>query len=284
MREFGPVVLTHGGKFHADDVFSTALLKMVDPTIQVKRVFQVPEGFTGLCYDIGGGEFDHHQRDAEVRENGVPYAAFGLLWREFGVELLLSGCTQEQAEREAAFLDEKWIQPMDLHDNTGCGNDIADLIDGFNPGWDSDRHPDDCFEEAVAFASVILQHKLEGIFRIQRARAMVTQALERAQGGIVILERFAPWKMVLVDSDAEFVVYPSQRGGFNAQAVPDSQDTSVLKCPFPQEWAGLEPEALRELSGIPNLRFCHNNRFLIGADTLEDAIAACKAAQAKRGV
>lgn len=71
---------THGGKFHADDVFSAALLKILNPEIQIERGFQVPENYDGVVFDIGGGEFDHHQADARVRENGVKYAAFGLLW------------------------------------------------------------------------------------------------------------------------------------------------------------------------------------------------------------
>src|SRR5450756_919873 len=72
--------MTHGGKFHADDVFSAALLKMIYPGIHIIRAFEVPYGFDGIVFDIGFGKFDHHQKDARIRENGVPYAAFGLLW------------------------------------------------------------------------------------------------------------------------------------------------------------------------------------------------------------
>ncbi len=35
--------LTHSGKFHADDVFSTALLELLNPEFQVERVLEVPE-------------------------------------------------------------------------------------------------------------------------------------------------------------------------------------------------------------------------------------------------
>ena len=44
---------THGGKFHADDVFSTALLLLARPDLEVQRGFAVPEGFDGIVYDIG---------------------------------------------------------------------------------------------------------------------------------------------------------------------------------------------------------------------------------------
>lgn len=147
--------LTHGGRFHADDVFSAALLKLLNPSVQITRVFDVPENFDGLVFDIGWGRFDHHQKNAPVRPNGVPYAAFGLLWKEFGAGLV----GPEEAER----FDFHFIQPLDLDDNTGCGSEIAGLIGAFNPSWDSDRSPDDCFAEAVAFAEVILEKRFEGI-------------------------------------------------------------------------------------------------------------------------
>ena len=74
---------THGGKFHADDVFSSALLLYINPEISITRGNSVPDDFTGIVFDIGRGEVDHHQKDSRIRENGVPYAAFGLLIGNF---------------------------------------------------------------------------------------------------------------------------------------------------------------------------------------------------------
>ena len=34
---------THGGKFHADDVFATALLQILRPDIKITRSFTVPD-------------------------------------------------------------------------------------------------------------------------------------------------------------------------------------------------------------------------------------------------
>lgn len=262
--------LTHGGKFHADDVFSTALLKLYNPQLKVTRAFSVPEGFEGIVYDVGLGEFDHHQKGAPVRENGVPYAAFGLLWRAFGAQVL--------GEEEARRFDEHFVQPLDLDDNTGCGHPIASLIGNFNPGWDSDEDPDACFFRAVEFAMGILERRFADIRGIGRARALVEDALAHQQDGIVILPRFAPWKSVLTDSPAKFVVYPSKRGGFSAQAVPYPREPEELKCPFPQSWRGKPQEELPALTGIAGLRFCHNSGFLIAAQTQREAIAACRLA------
>ena len=63
---------THAGKFHADDVFATALLQILRPDIKITRGFVVPDGFDGIVYDVGFGMFDHHQEPRECRPNGVP--------------------------------------------------------------------------------------------------------------------------------------------------------------------------------------------------------------------
>ena len=89
IKEKDAQAFTHSGKFHADDVFSSALLLSVNPEITIHRGSQVPEDFKGIVFDIGRGKYDHHQRDSRIRENGVPYAAFGLLWEELGAFLLL---------------------------------------------------------------------------------------------------------------------------------------------------------------------------------------------------
>lgn len=261
---------THGGKFHADDVFSSALLKICNPDIKIERGFTVPEGYTGLVFDIGGGPYDHHSKTSPVRENGIPYAAFGLLWREIGPELV----GKISAER----FDEGFVQPLDLDDNTGCGNQLAGVIAAYNPLWDGTESPDECFERAVNLAEDILRHKLESIYSVQRAADEVNEALRKMKGRIVRLERFAPWKQQLIPSKARFVVYPSQRGGWSAQAVPAAFGSPALKVPFPSHWAGAPEEDLPGISGIETLRFCHAGRFLITAGTQEDAIAACEAA------
>lgn len=279
MIEQKNIAITHGGKFHADDVFSAALLKMVNPQIDIVRAFQIPENFDGIVFDIGSGKYDHHQEGAEIRENGVPYAAFGLLWREFGKDIMCTGFSEDLAEKEAEYFDEKFVQPLDEDDNTGSGSQLAGIIGTFNPSWDSDESPDHCFAEAVDFASVILKKKIDSIMSVQKARELVEAALANSKDNIVILPRFSPWKMVLVPSDAEFVVYPSQRGGYSAQVIPVDADTKESKCDFPKEWAGKSEDELQRISGIPTLTFCHKGRFLISADSLEDVITACKFAR-----
>lgn len=265
--------ITHGGKFHADDVFSSALLTILNGDIQIIRQFQIPSDFDGIAFDVGFGCFDHHQKEREIRKNGIPYAAFGLLWREFGERLL-------DAE-DAVFFDERFVQPLDEDDNTGCGHPLADAIDAFNPGWDSDAARDDCFFEAVSFARTLLEKKFESIKSIRRGQRIVEEAANNAQNKIVVLPKYVPWKRALAKTEAEFVIYPSDRGGYSAQSVPVNEKSKETKFIFPEEWAGKTAEALQEISGIKTLSFCHNSRFLITALELEDVLRACEVTKEK---
>lgn len=278
ISQISPIAMTHGGKFHADDVFSGAFLSILHPDIKILRTFQVPEEFKGLVFDIGWGPFDHHQKDAPVRENGIPYAAFGLLWKEFGMEFLLQHCSPEDAEQEFTFFDEHFVQPLDLDDNTGCGADLASAIGNFNPVWDSDDDPDERYTEALCFAGLLLKRHFETVFAAIRAADSVRKAYTAMEDHVVQLSVYCPWKQVLAGTDAWFVVYPSQRGGYGAQTVPAKNDAGGSPYDFPAAWAGKPAEELQAITKIPTLRFCHNSRFLITADTLEDAVTACRLA------
>ena len=261
---------THAGKFHADDVFATALLQLVRPDIQITRGFDVPEDFEGIVYDIGFGMFDHHQSPREMRPNGVPYAAFGLLWRVLGPGLV--------GERQARLVDENFVQPLDLNDNTGEPNSLCDAIGFFNPVWDEDGGADvqdQQFFAAVAVAKQILTRQIASANAVNRADDKVRAAYAASQNGIVVLPCYLPWKDGLYKTDALFVVYPSQRGGWSAQCVTDHK-TKKPKLPFPQSWAGQPQEVIEQKSGIEGISFCHASRFLITAKDKETALAACR--------
>ena len=158
---------THGGKFHADDVFSSALLLYFNPKITITRGNKIPEDFKGIVFDIGRGKYDHHQRDSRVRENGVPYAAFGLLWEELGAEIL--------GEELAVKFDESFVQPLDRNDNTGEKNELATLIGNFNPSWDVENGENEAFSTAVQTAGMILVNMFEKYKGNERAEKRVEE-------------------------------------------------------------------------------------------------------------
>ena len=55
IRKQGAEAFTHSGKFHADDVFSAALLLYLNPEIQITRGNRVPEEYEEIVFDIGRG-------------------------------------------------------------------------------------------------------------------------------------------------------------------------------------------------------------------------------------
>ena len=58
-------LIVHGGEFHADDVMTAAILKSLNPDIEIERVYSVPDELSAntLVADIGFGKYDHHQDD-----------------------------------------------------------------------------------------------------------------------------------------------------------------------------------------------------------------------------
>lgn len=262
---------THGGKFHADDVFSSALLLYINPEIVISRGNKVPEDFDGIVFDIGRGRYDHHQKDSRVRENGVPYAAFGLLWEVLGKEIL----GEELAEK----LDESFIQPLDINDNTGEKNELATLIGNFNPPWDAKGGNDEAFFQAVSVAGMILENKFERYRGNARADQRVEQVLEEhnPKDRILVLPEFIPCQKALAETEIAFVIFPSNRGGYCIQ--PQKREYSMnYKCSFPSQWLGLEGEELVKETGLSSAVFCHKGGFLMTVGELEDAKAACKKA------
>ena len=133
--------ITHPGMFHADDVLSTCLIRMINPLFKIKRTDQIPENYTGVVYDIGLGRYDHHQQDAEERANGIKYAAFGLLWRDLSEYFM--------DEEHASAFDAAFISEMDRCDNCSDNNLLTTAIKNCNRTWNSDEDADVLFEKTV---------------------------------------------------------------------------------------------------------------------------------------
>ena len=271
IRQKDASAFTHSGKFHADDVFSSALLLYLNPEITITRGNKVPDDFDGIVFDIGRGRYDHHLKDSRIRENGISYAAFGLLWEDLGCEIL----GDELAEK----FDEAFVQPLDNNDNTGEKNELASLIGSFNPSWDENGGTDEAFFRAVSVAGMILENKFARYLGNERADKRIEEVLEtRDQTGdsrILVLPEFIPCQKRLSETEVAFVIFPSNRGGYCIQ--PQKKEYSLnYKCSFPSEWLGLENEELQKETGLSSATFCHKGGFLMSVGDLSDAIRACQ--------
>jgi uncharacterized UPF0160 family protein len=273
---------THAGTFHADESFATAMLMKIT-NVDFKNLHRVNQGSdvenvnteTSLIYDIGGGQFDHHQQGRNgKRENGVYYASAGLIWREFGLKIV--GGNQEVVD----IVDNELIQGIDLQDNGDLENQneamtVSEAISEFNPRWNSNESQDAQFELAVNFASQVLTNAIENAKSLVKAADIVKEELPKVEDGVLVFDTFLPYQQTLFDLHDEsvlVVVYPSNRGGYNWQVTsvrPGSFDSKVLA---PESWRGLRDEELQEKSGIQTAFFVHNAGFIGGATSLEDTI------------
>ena len=76
-------------------------------------------------------------------------------------------------------------------------------------------------------------------------------------------------------TEIAFLIFPSNRGGYCVQPVR-KENSFNYKYDFPETWLGLEKEALQEATGLSDVSFCHKGGFLLTAETLDDAVAACR--------
>lgn len=288
--------ITHAGTFHADEIFATIILSKILPEIIIARVNEIDyKGNDKYIYDVGGGEFDHHQLGGNgQRENGVKYAACGLIWKEFG-EKLLQKCEIKEIQYVWKMIDRDFIQYIDANDNGQAPKIVADykfvhlaqIIGVFNINWDEDTNQDEKFLKAVNIAEIIFDEIMEDIFSKMRAKKFVEKAIENAENQIMILDKFMPWKEFLLESKhanaskINFVVFPSNRGGFNVYTVPKEIGSFENRKSLPKEWAGLRDKELAEVTGVKTAKFCHNECFICTAQTKEDAIKMADIANSK---
>jgi len=275
-------VVTHNGIFHADDVFSIAALKRVFPSLKLIRS-RDPETIANadVVVDVGGvyddatDRFDHHQRGgAGARDNGIPYSSFGLIWRKYGVQI----CAGE--EKVAKAVDSGLVSAIDAIDcgyveGVAEGVSLSQTISLFNPSWEEDDDIDACFDEAVGFASRLLERFIASAAGGVNAKAIVAQAIEKAEDPrVIVLEQFTPWKRTVhaLSEEAQYMVYPSQTGQWRIQCVPVEPGSFNNRKSLPAAWGGLSGEELQSVTGIDDAMFCHNGLFIAGAESFDSAM------------
>ena len=293
------LVATHDGSFHADEVFAVAALGLIGAPVEVIRT-RDPDAVAraDLRVDVGfrddpaTGDFDHHQRDFDLaRDNGVRYASFGLVWREFGVQVC------DGHGEVAATVDETLVQPVDAND-TGqqLTQSLIDgvrpmtvnaMIGGFNARWDETVTPEEereRFDAAVALAQGILTREVASAASGRRAERVVRESIAAAADPRVVqLPVNAPWKQVLVPEapEALFVIYP-KRQGFGLEAVPRELGSFENRRDLPAAWGGLEGHDLVAVTGVDDALFCHAKRFLAVARSHEGILRFAELALSER--
>lgn len=285
--------ITHNGTFHCDEVFSTIMFSKLLPEVIVCRTSDLEKANSDqYIYDVGGGELDHHQFGGNgERDNGVKYSSCGLVWKKFGKEIIKK-YTEKDIDEIWKMIDKNLIQCIDAGDNGQIPDinvdyrlvQVASIISEFNPNWDEDIDPDVKFEEAVKLAETVFDNSMKSSISKMRAKSKVDMAINDSKDGIMTLEKFLPWKEFLLESDSSkaklinFVIFPSNRGGYNIYTVPEKLGPFTSRKLFPKEWAGLKDKELQKVTTVETARFCHNKCFICAVDTKDDALKLAKIA------
>lgn len=230
---------------------------------------------------MGGGEFDHHGTNKEYRDDEIPYAACGLIWKKFGMDVLKfknPKLSKDEAEAIFYYIDKNFIEGVDALDN-GIWIDrteiplmhISKIVEKFNPLWNSGKDEDAAFNEAVEVVGVILRNIIEHRFSILAARSLVIRAYKnRTVPEVLVLDTYCPYGEALRDVDDHeevlYVVYP-RKDGYVMQSIRDDEENDRKK--LPKSWAGLRDEELANVTGVHDAVFCHTGRFIVVAESFE---------------
>lgn len=279
-------IITHSGSFHTDDIFAVATLELLlgeSASISVTRTRDMAVIETGdYVVDVGGiydestNRFDHHQiGGAGKRENGIPYASFGLVWKKFGVQI----CGSLEVAKK---IDEILVQWIDATDNgiqiteTKVPGiypyDIGLFFNSFIPGWkEKEVNIDDVFRKVVDIAKTVLTSEISKRKDLAEALIIVEKAYHNSQDKrLVVLDDFYPSREILSKfSEPLFVVFPRDEGDWAIKTIKNDNHTFVDRKSLPEIWAGKNNKELEKVTGVPGAIFCHNGRFIAVANNKE---------------
>ncbi|MGF6179862.1 uncharacterized UPF0160 family protein [Massilia sp. UYP32] len=309
------LIATHGGKFHADDAWAVAVLKVLFPEADVVRTReQARIDAADFAIDVGGvwdpatGRFDHHQKEFDgARASGVPYASAGLVWREYGARCVAALAERHTGERLAddtaqqiAYaIDADIVQYLDLSDvgvakNAPGSYGLSAVVSGFNPGWlDEQRlgygeavevYRMGQFMRAVEFLTDIMGNAVRYRVGAMLAVTQVRQAEVLEDGRLLFLKNAAlPWSSVVRKEMPKvlFVISHSlteQR--YMLHTVSVDTESFDARADLPAAWAGLREAELAAVTGVEDAVFCHTGRFIAAARTYAGALSMARQALA----
>ena len=308
-----PILVTHSGRFHCDEVFAYAILRLALALTEPGRDHSLIRtrdpaviGSADIAWDVGSvfdpaaGRFDHHQRGAPLRSDGTPYSAAGLIWQVYGERAVAAVLAPSGSERFAAAiaaeLDESVLRRIDELDNgvSAQGPVVDDLlglgrlIGDFNPVWDSPEadRPEGgnaAFREAASLADGVLRRRIEALRgRLKADDAVLAAHAAGADPRILVLDRGMPWKTAAFTHQLPviFTVSPAANGNWMIDTMPPEPGSFSQRQPLPEAWAGLEGPALAAASGVADAVFVHVRRFVGAAQSRAGAIEMARLALA----
>lgn len=222
--------ITHSGKFHVDDVMATIFLSKIKEKVILLRTPDIKdEDVNGkLVYDIGLGEFDHHQKERNgKRKNGIYYSSIGLLWKEYGKEYLKKE-NVKYIKNTFEYIDEELMQNIDAADNMQfeyVKNKISpDFIKLCNPKWDDTISESDAFINALKLADEFWILYLNNAISKVKATEILRKKIEKCKDNYLILNKEMPYKRAIKlynNNKIKYLIFKSRREGYDIRTVTD---------------------------------------------------------------
>jgi len=307
------IIVTHSGKFHADDAWAVAVLDILFPGSEIVRT-RDPATIEAADFaiDVGGiwdpasGRFDHHQKGFDAaRQNGVVYASAGLVWREYGARCVAALAARhaghalpDDVAREMAYaIDADIVQYLDMSDTGAARNapgsyGLSAIISGFNPNWmdeqrlgyggAADAYRLDQFKRAMAILTDIMINAVKYRVGASLALEQVRTSAPIEGGRVLFLKNGAlPWTSVVRKEMPKVVFVISHNLAeqrYMIHTVPVSADSFDARADLPASWAGLRDADLAAVTGVPDAGFCHNGRFIAAAKSFEGILEMARQA------
>ena len=287
------LAITHNDRFHADDVFAGAVLTLLyKDSIEFKRTRDENEIKKGdIVFDVGGfynsdkNLFDHHQKEgAGKRENGIPYASFGLVWKKWGEEIC-------ESKEVADLVDKNLVQSVDAGDNgfsfytyNNTELDLTEynlnhLISIFGSTWKETDNFDEEYLEVIKMAIKILKREITVAKHKIEAIPLLNKFYEKTEDKrVLILDDYLPFgSFVKKHDEILFVVSPSKdKDVWRVNTV--KKEGFISRKDLPKNWGGLRDKDLEKVTGVKGTIFCHRNLFLAVTDNKNSAIELVKLA------
>lgn len=287
-------IITHSGSFHADDIFACATITLYLDAEKIPytitRTRDEKEIIKGdYVIDVGGTDdektnrFDHHQQGgAGKRENGIPYASFGLVWKKFGPLL----CNDDEIIDD---IDKRMVQPIDAIDNgisisepseAGiCDYGIYGIVGAYQNTWKEAgaiKQQHDNFIRLVEFFKDILRREIERSRHRLEMVEVIQNIYDTAENKeiLVIPHHVTIGALIQVLDKHKEVMFIVCKSNSNWKVIAMRKEPCSFenRKSLPEAWAAKRNDELAEITGVPDAVFCHNARFLAVAESKEGAL------------
>ena len=277
-------VVTHSGKFHADDVLAWSLLCHFHPNsleLELTRTREQPIiEQADIVFDVGGifdpetCRFDHHQNEYQGR---LSSAGMVLQWL-YDAQHIDEQTYSALNDSLVSYVDDVDNGRVEERNNVPC---YCSIVNVYNTFATTMKEFDTQFHKASKMTEEIVSGIHQKVLVDRENHALIVSSMLHAQQTntrIIEFPHHVSWKSTYFANDGEnhpteFVLYPTMYNTWQISAIPPVEGSFAQKKSFPESWAGLRDDELSVVTGVPSV-FCHKNRFIAVFKTREAAMTA----------